>query len=344
MLVACSPGKDISRDKKIPASGSGVDEFFDPNLKLFGQRKNSVLLILPMSGGNESVGKNTLNACLLAAEDSPNIDFCVIDSANPSMDKLAAYGKFGNLKAVVGPIFSHEVKRYGALFPNIPIFSLSNDLKINNDHVFACGLSLQDEIHALFAHANSQNLDSFLIMIPEGEFGNQILEVVCSELKKYGIEEGDDLEIIRYVSISRKVATKYVKNSHKKAVFIVDPILNVSKLDAQTFTLSSVALSNPEIWDGVIFAFSDGPEQVEFMQKYRSVFGTSPKILDMIGHDLMRIIRESIDSPKSIVGNGYHGCLGEFSIDKKNGLRRKLNIFRLENSKKVEIDSEYDQS
>jgi ABC-type branched-subunit amino acid transport system substrate-binding protein len=340
MLVACSPNKDISRDGKIPASSIGIDEFFDPSLRLFDQRKNSVLLILPMSGSNEPMGKSILNACFLAAEDSSNINFYVIDSANPSMEKLSEYGKFRSLKAVVGPIFSHEVNRYGALFPNIPVFSLSNDLKINNGHVFACGLSLQDEIQMLFSYANSQNIDSFLIMIPEGEFGNQILEVVGGELKKYSIEEGDDLEIIRYASISRKAATKYAKNSSKKAVLIVNPILNTAKLDAQVFTLSSVALSNPEIWNGAIFAFSNSPEQKEFMQKYRSIFGTFPKILDMTSYDLTRVIKESMDSGKSIMGNNYRGCLGEFSIDKKNGLRRQLKIFRLENSQMVEVEYE----
>jgi hypothetical protein len=64
----------------------------------------------------------------------------------------------------------------------------------------------------------------------------------------------------------------------------------------------------------------------------------------MIGYDLTRIIKKSINSQKSIMENGYHGCLGEFFIDRKTGLKRQLKIFRLENSQKVEVDSEQDQS
>ncbi|MDR0753707.1 MAG: hypothetical protein LBE95_03525 [Holosporaceae bacterium] len=333
--------KDIHREGKIPAPSTEIDDLLDRRLKLPDQKENSVLLLLPMSGNNECIGRNILNACLLAVNNAQSIDFYVVDAA--ARDKCAIHNRLRNkkLRAIIGPVFYHETTQYGALFPNVPILSFSNNLQINSDHVFACGLSLQDEIRALFAYAKSRQINSFLAMLPDGEWGNQILEVVKHELETYGLEEGDDLEIIRYASISRKAATKYAKNSNKKAVFVVSPILNMSKLeDMQVFTLSSMALSNREVWEGAIFAFADNQEQREFVEKYYSVFGTRPSTLDMIAYDLVNVVKESVTSGNPIVQTSYRGCLGEFSLDKKKGLTRKLSVFQLQDSKKIELSAD----
>ncbi|MDR2781883.1 MAG: penicillin-binding protein activator [Holosporaceae bacterium] len=338
LLASCSPSKDIHYEKSITAH---EDDLIDPYLKVTKQRNNSILLLLPISGRNESIGRGILNACFLATDDSHDIDFYVVDTDDTSIEKHALYDQFRNkrLRAIIGPVFSNKTKQYGALFPQIPVLSFSNNLGINGDHVFACGLSLQDEIRALFSYAHKQNIDSFLIILPNGELGNQVLEIINSELKKYGLCEGDDFEIIRYTSMSMEAATKYAKNSNKKAVFVINPILNINQLeDMIVFTISSVALSNKEAWDDAVFAFSDNSEQQDFVQKYQSIFGTQPTILDIIAYDLMKIAKNSINSEKSIAGSDYDGCLGEFSISKKSGLTRKLQVFRLKNSEKIDLE------
>jgi hypothetical protein len=342
-LTFCSPTKDIRVGEKIPAQKEEMDELFDFRLKSPRRKKNSVLLLLPTSGRNGSVGKNILNACILAANDAKDIDFYPVDAADPSVEKFRIYDHFKgkNLKAVIGPIFSSETKQYGALFSKIPILSFSNDQRINSDHVFACGLSLYEEIQSLFSYAHVCKVDSFLVMLPRGETGDQILEIIETELKKYGLEKGDDWEIIRYASISRKAATKYVKNSGKKAVFVIDPVLIAPKLkDMRIFTVSSAALSNPELWDGAIFAFFDNREQREFVEKYHATFGIRPTVLDMIGFDLARIVCESVNSGESIIGSSYRGCLGDFSVNKKLGLKREFQIFRLKGGQRAELSSE----
>ncbi|MDR0968552.1 MAG: penicillin-binding protein activator [Holosporaceae bacterium] len=339
-LASCSPSKRVEK-KLSPYPKAGVDELLDSRLKSPDKTKNYALLLLPMSGRGESIGKGALNACLLAAGDSKNVKFYVVDTADDSIEKFALRDRFKAPKFVIGPAFSYEAKQYGALFPNAAILSLSNDREINGDHVFACGLSVEDEIQALAKYANAQKINSFLIMLPEGESGDQILKVIVAELKKYGFEEGDDLEIIRYGDISRKAATKYAKNSGKKAVFAVNPILDISKLNnTAVFTTSSAALSNVETWNGAIFAFADNPKLQEFVEKYKAAFGTSPTTLDIVVYDLLESINESVDSGEPLIENNYEGCLGEFSIDKKSGLKRSLQVFRMENSQKVELNAE----
>ena len=67
------------------------------------------------------------------------------------------------------------------------------------------------------------------------------------------------------------------------------------------FTLSSVALANSEVWNGAIFAFSDNLEQQKFVKKYYSAFRKQPTVLDMVGYDLMKIVKEFINSGDQIL-------------------------------------------
>jgi hypothetical protein len=59
----------------------------------------------------------------------------------------------------------------------------------------------------------------------------------------------------------------------------------------------------------------------------------------MVGYDLMKVVEEFINSGDPIVQNNHSGCLGEFSLDKKSGLRRELRIFRVTDSEKTEVSS-----
>jgi len=331
-LTACSQHEYIRESGKETTPKEKQDELFDPNLQVFQSKERSIVLLLPMTGPHESIGKGVLNSCLIADKEASNLDFHVVDTADASIEKSKVFDFFKNknIHAIIGPVFSSEVKQYKAIFPKIPMFSLSNNLKVNSEHVRACGVSLEDEISAIVRYALADDIDSFLIMLPEGETGDQVLKVLTDELGKIGISDGDDLEIIRYTSISRKNATKHAKNSGKKAVFVINPILIIPKLEnMHVFTLSSVALANPESWNDAIVAFANNDMQEQFKNKYYSTFGAYPKTLDIIAYDLIKIIGGADDG----VDGDYEGCLGKFSVSKKDGFKRQLKIFRIKDSK-----------
>ncbi|MDR2107821.1 MAG: penicillin-binding protein activator [Holosporaceae bacterium] len=337
-LASCSADKDIRPGEKIPVPRE-EDVLFDPELRSFGQNKNAVLLLLPLSGRNGDVGQSILNACLLGALNSRNVDFHVLDTADSSIEKFKIYDDFKdkNLKAVIGPVFASETKQYAALFPKIPILSLSNDARINGEHVFACGLSPRDEIRSLLKYADSEDANSFLVILPNGEVGDGILAIISDELKKRRL--GDDaVEVLRYQSISRKTATRYAQNSGKEIVFAIDPVADAARLkNVAVFTLSSAVLSNPEAWNGAIFAFFGGRDRPKFENKYASVFGMRPTAPDIIGYDLVGMINESVNGEIPLTEINYQGCSGKILLNKKYRLRRTPEIFRMKNSQKIRL-------
>jgi hypothetical protein len=293
-----------------------------------------------MSGVNAHIGRSVLNACLISLDNTSDIILYVIDTADTSLEKFSLPGRFENLKAIIGPVFANEIKQYSTLFFNTPILSLSNNPRINCDHVFACGLSLQDEIRTLISDAILRNISGFLVMLPEGKFGDQVLAVLSDELKQHGIDDGDGLEVIRYASISRKAATKYAENSEKEAIFIVNPILDMAKMDGKrVLTLSSAALANEEAWSGVIFAYADSEEQREFIRRYVEVFGVRPSTIAMAGRDAVETIKDVVNHGKNLLNEEERsGCFGRFSISKKHGFRRELQIFQIRNGGKELVE------
>jgi hypothetical protein len=300
------------------------------------ERSNIVLLPLPLSGANGEIGNGILNACLLAAAERDNgpINFWVIDASNPNLDIYKLHEKFkrADLKAILGPVFFKEAMQLGAIFPATPIFTLSNNRSVNNSHIFACGVSPVDEIKALCAYADSHGLHDLLVLLPETALGNQLSEQITDETNLRGFNNYGDVEVMRYRSMSEEDAAKYIKNSGKKAVFMIDPLVTPSELDGvAVFTLASVALSDREDWEGAFYAFFSSPTLANFIGKYRNLFGKDPGPLEIIAYDLVNFLQDLTTAGMSEdnLYEKYSGCSGFFSMKKNGGLKRRLSVVQL---------------
>ncbi|MDR3156283.1 MAG: hypothetical protein LBT90_04280 [Holosporaceae bacterium] len=307
---------------------SATDLLVDPTLERIANEKsgNAVLLALPLSGKNDSLGQEILAACLLAQQELGNcdVDIYVVDSSDINLDmhKVHDQLKCSNLRAIIGPVFYGEIKKFSALFPTVPLFTLSNDERSKGNHVFVCGLTPRDEIKRLFMFMKLMKIDSIFVALPRGEFGDTLLKCLKKELG-----EDYDMEVLRYSSISPKNARKCVKNSIKKAVFALDPVFNVPEkasnnsfertsaitddgkksagrdndyrthetdtkncADRKIFTLSSCVLADKTAWNGAFFAFAKNNSLTDFSVKYKAIFAQDPSILGIIAYDLSRVI------------------------------------------------------
>jgi hypothetical protein len=135
-LASCSPGRNVQQITTIPSEKTIIyepktDELFDSSLAVFSHKnaENSVLLLLPMSGSNAAIGRGIVNACILASIKigSENVDFFVVDTANPDLEKFNLYDEFRNknLKAVIGPVFfsrGQAIQRIVSKYPHTYIF------------------------------------------------------------------------------------------------------------------------------------------------------------------------------------------------------------------------------
>ncbi|GHT91064.1 hypothetical protein FACS1894122_02770 [Alphaproteobacteria bacterium] len=336
LLTSCSreqsrvyePKKEVAVDRSAEERLLKLDRNANGNL---------ILLLLPLSGTHAEIGKGILNACMLFSDEHKDChaNFRVVDTSDPNTENYKLYNSFkhSNLKGIIGPVFFNEAKQYGALFPKASIFTLSNNTKVNNNHVFSCGISPRDEIHAIFSFAKNNGLDDFLVMLPENELGDQLLKYIDKESKRSFSEYGD-MEIIRYKSMSRQDAARIVANSKKNAVFLVDPLIDPQEFgNIHVFTLGTSAFANRNDWDGAYFAFSKNQQLDDFTEKYQKTFGGTPGTLSIIGYDICNllhgIITDGMDEDSFY--SEHEGCMGSFLLKKNKGMIRRLSIVRLEN-------------
>ncbi len=322
MLASCS--SDHTSDQKIsppPVS------YYDKALEDFQQADNSIALLVPLSGEHKNLGKNILNACVLGNQNL-NMDIYVIDTNNYSDDLQQS--SFPNLRAIVGPVFFQESYKFASIFKHVPFFSLSNNKTKNSKHVYACGLSPQEEIEKIFKYIRKKGLTSITMFVPEGEFFKSVSLIVRREAAKYEMEE--DFSVVTYKP--KDNLTELVQNATSKAIFAFEP---VQSMKAEVFTMSSLALSNPEKWEGAMFAYSDSEDQRKFIKAYKEAFQEAPTVISLAAYDLIKMINESSMQHKKIFDEPYQGTLGTFMIKKDQGMIRYPKVFKIENAEKVQV-------
>jgi hypothetical protein len=366
----------MQKDRRREAVRSAIDPLLDTDLERLANEKSSsaIMLALPLSGKNSPIGRSILAACLLAQQELNHcdVDMYVVDSSDKNLDMHQVYNHFRsrNLRAIIGPVFYGEIKKFSALFPSVPLFTLSNNEKGKNNHVFVCGLAPKNEIKQLFLSMKLMGIDGLFVALPNGKFGDTLLKYFKKECG-----EDWDMEVMRYDFISLENARKCVKNSTKSAVFALDPLFNAQEktqtiardngwvytddyrsravetrnyAHKKIFTLSSCALAEKAAWNGAFFAFAKNDNIVNFSARYKEIFSQDPSILNIIAYDLSKIILLKIfengtttsldgDTNKNIFVGDFSGCLGKFMIHKKHGMKRKLSTLRHTNGQDVVI-------
>lgn len=339
-LVACNTVKDIPEQLNTPEINSFAEKiFYEKQMRKWSAATNSVLLLLPLSGEHEIIGRSVLNACLLASKDIPDIDFHIVDTT--TADTLSLHEQFKDKKflAIVGPVFCNEIVKYATIFGETSFFSLSNNIDINNQRTIACGLSPQEELNEICKYLKKEKRNGLLLMMPQSEYANKIIGMARKAMIRAGFDPEDDMETLKYKTITRENATQAIASSSKRAIFVIDPILDIEHLDNhEIFTLSSSALSNKSEWNRAFFAFGDNEQRQTFIAKYNKMFHKSPTAIDMVAYDIVRAICESCTGKANLFNERFPGCFGDFTFDKKNGIMRELQIYRIYNGQESPLN------
>ena len=323
LIASCTQQMEDTTKRRIVLQPDWVSDLKSPI-----QSDNSVVLLLPLSGTNQDLGRNVLNACILAARNS-KITYHIIDTADCPDDLNRS--SFRNIKAVIGPVFFNEIYKYGAIFNEIPILSLSNNLNADNERICACGLSPKEEIAAIFKYIKQNKIRTITIAAPRGKLFDDIVELIQKEAQIENIAE-EYFTLIRYDSPQNfdNIA------GSGAAVFIFEPLININKFPQTSFfTLSSIALSDSKKWENVKFAYADNKQQQDFISEYQRCFKDTPTVMSLAAYDLMTALEQSITDNKTIYDTEFTGTLGNFSFRKGKGLSRNLEILQIVNGDKV---------
>ena len=350
ILISCAPEKQYQRIEPKLKADAPITYKTEKNLSplIYKYFANKILILLPLSGANAELGKGILDAITLAISESENenTDFIVIDTENPANDKIKLHDRFKNNmpSAIIGPVFYGDARQLGSLFPNVPIFTLSNNPKVNNDHVFSCSVSPMDEIRCIFSYLTFTKTNGLLAFIPSGQVGDQIVKYMKQEMQYRGFSQ-EYIEIIRYEHIAPQDALNLATHSSKKAIFAIEPIFDFQKIyKKQIITLGSAVQLNPSAWVGATYAFTNSWKFSNFSRNYQKKFQKSPLAIESAAYDVTNAILTAINRYELEAANDddenekekkqninmfigrYNGCFGNFAIRKNHGCIRRLTM------------------
>lgn len=139
-------------------------------------------LILPLSGEAADTGNALLDAVTLAMADlkDPRLHLFPADSMGTPEGAAAAARKLieQDVSIVIGPLFSQSVEGAAPLLreANINLLSFSNNQIIAGNGTYITGFTPDQEIQRIVRYAKAQGYDKFAALIPEGPYGDEVLE------------------------------------------------------------------------------------------------------------------------------------------------------------------------
>lgn len=313
---------------------------FEDEMRKWDKASTSIILLLPMSGNNSAIGNSIIDTSLLASQKIKDVEFHIVDTISTDPIQLYEQTKHKNFKAIIGPVFYNEVRQYEAIFNNIPIFTLSNNIDVNNQHVFACGLSPQEELNFICKYIMNKKLNGITFLMPDNPYSEKLIKLAKSRLPNFA---EDDINVIKYTSITKEDALRIAQSS-KQAIFVLDPILNIETLPEEkyVFTLSASALSNKTAWNGAIFVSDNNKWRKDFIKRYKKMFKRIPTTIDMVAYDIIKAICTS-ETQADLFKTKFNGCFGEFVFSKKHGIQRDLHLYTLKNSEEISIEEKNEE-
>ena len=334
LLTSCTVVKDTPKQQISPEKRVRKLPNDDSYLKFLANRSvmNSIVLLVPLSGSNANLGRNILNAAL-QSNINEQLDIYAVDTNNLPDDLNIS--QFPNVKAVIGPVFSHEVNKIAPIFSSVPVLTLSNNIKLNNGHIFACGLSPQDEFHSIFSYLQKNGISSIAFILPGGKFSDELVASAQKIASEYRIHE-DEIDVLFYEKSAKNDIHSFIAECDKKALFICEPLINIKNLSIPVFTMSSIALSDPQRWNGIKIASDENENQKKFISEYSKFFHFKPTTISLVAADLINVIDYAISNNAEIFDIDFRGICGNFSLKKGQGIKRNLRILTLLDGGKID--------
>ena len=156
-----------------------------------------IALMLPLTGKNQEIGQNILNASLLALFDNrdPRIVLKIFDTESNEIKAIKAAEEIieEGYQIIVGPVFSKNVKAITPIIKdqNIFVFTFSNDIAVAGNNKFLLGIDLRQQIQKLIKFTSENQYEYYLSLLPANDFGSYAIQ----ELRRsVNINEGTVLK------------------------------------------------------------------------------------------------------------------------------------------------------
>ncbi|MEM9634596.1 MAG: penicillin-binding protein activator [Pseudomonadota bacterium] len=319
-------------------------------------------LLLPLSGGNASIGTVFKNSASLALQSFPNADvqLLVKDTGGTAEGgRAAAQAAISEgAELILGPVFSPAVAgaATAARATGVPVIAFSTDTSVATRGVYLLSFLPESDVKRIVGYANSQQKQSYAALVPEGAYGAVVEAAFRQEvgrgagriatIQRYKMTGSDATDLI-----AKTTALKSVLNNID-ALFVPQggnvPAQVIQTLVSQGANLGQVKLLGSGQWDtqqvknnpvlaGSWFAGPEDKGFQTFAQRYQSTYGSRPPRNASLVYDGVTLAAGLIRSAgpqrfqQNILTNpdGFIGIDGLFRF-RSNGLNeRGLAVYQV---------------
>lgn len=331
-----------------------------------------VILLLPLSGPSEHVGRTMFDAAQLALFNAnmPELTLLPIDTEEP--DAVVAtkikHAIEQGAHIIIGPLFSQKTATVARIAKpyNMNIISFSNDKTLAGNGIFLMSFMLDEQIQRVTEYAISQGINDFYALLPSDAYGKLALE----RLRKIAVDNNGSLNRIEFYSPTGDGLDLAVKNiadalnndktPSMKALFVPEGGKNLTTittlLSQYNVDKTNLHLIGTGQWDdktsthneylaGGWFA-SISPEQHNmFETSFEQHYGYKPLRIASLAYDAIALTfsianQGNADFSQSTLTNprGFLGVDGIFRLQENGITERKLAILQVEKEKFQVID------
>lgn len=318
--------------------------------------RDRIALLLPLSGPNAPLGEAALAAAQLALFErgAPGIELVPLDTGGTSTGaaQAARDALSRGARAIVGPLTGPEARAVGtaARQAGVPVFAFTNDSAVAGPQLWPVGISPDQQVRRVVAHAAAGGARRFALAAPDGPFARALAESLRRAAAAASLPEP---LIFTYpgaaaTGIVARDLVQRAGDAPPDAVLIGEAGPRAAELAA---ALQGAGLAVPParflgtaLWQadprppaepalsGAVFPGADPAARARFESRFEGAFGTRPSRIAAAAYDATWLGLAALRSNPAAapLGEDLAGADGPLQLAPNGLVLRGLALFAIE--------------
>jgi len=339
--------------------------------------RQTVGLLLPLSGDKAPLGESMLRAAELAMFDVATSDFHLVvrdTKGTPRGAEAAARGAIdAGANLILGPVFASSVRAVKPVADGgqVPVLAFSNNPAVAERGTYVMGLMPAQQVRRVVSYAVQQGRRNYAVLAPRNAYGELVTAAMRRAVKRYGGEVrhtayyppgsqdvSDQVETLAKAGFGEMANAAVMLPAAGKQLQTLAPTLPFFDIDPDKVRFLGTALWNdPSLGTepalvGGWFAAPPPGGRAQFRERYRETFATEPGELASLAYDatalaslLARRNAEDGKPPASAYTadkltqrNGFAGVDGVFRLNEDGTVQRLYAILEMQRNNLKVID------
>lgn len=309
-----------------------------------------VAILLPLSGGQSTVGQSMLQAAQLAVFDTgyDNFELMPFDTLGNAQGASAAATAAVSQGAqiILGPLLSEEAKAVKSIVTgqNINMISFSTDWSLAGGNAYVMGFLPFGQVERVAAYAAARGLKNTAVINIPGVYGNAATSAFEQSARRHG------LSTARVSSPMPAHDSVFIPAGGQDLMAVLPKLVGHNARKLGTGLWDDTRLAANASMNGAWFAAPSPASRRGFEQRYQSTYGQTPIRIATLAYDATALTAAlakfgasqgrgpAFDHASLTNPAGFAGIDGIMRFNKNGLAERGLAILEINNGRITEID------